>query len=251
MLAVLRVLLICIALVVIFTFSMLLCIVRPFHRNNVRDTASLVGKMAFILGVKVEIRGPKHDPSIGPVVYVANHQNSYDIFTVSASLPQETVSVGKKSLKWIPLFGQMYWFTGNILIDRANRAKAHGTIASAAEKIKQRNISVWLFPEGTRSYGRGLLPFKTGAFHTAAMAGVPIVPVCVSNSHNLVNLNRWNNGKMIIEFLEPIAVENSQRDYIRHFANDTHALMLEKIIELSEEVNNPFETIHTSEQKAG
>ncbi|QBY04999.1 1-acylglycerol-3-phosphate O-acyltransferase [Thalassotalea sp. HSM 43] len=251
MLAVLRVIFICIALVVIFLTSMVLCVVRPFHRNNVHDTASFIGKIAIILGIKVEIRRPKSLDKIGPVVYVANHQNSYDVFTVSASLPKGTVSIGKKSLKWIPLFGQMYWFTGNILIDRGNRSKAHGTIASSAEKIKERNISVWLFPEGTRSYGRGLLPFKAGAFHTAALANVPVVPVCVSNTHDMVKLNRWNNGKMIIEFQEPINVEGSQREYIRHFANDTRVLMMERIKELSVEAGNPFENLPVVEKKAG
>jgi 1-acyl-sn-glycerol-3-phosphate acyltransferase len=66
-----------------------------------------------------------------------------------------------------PVFGQLYWLTGNLLIDRNNRAKAHGTIAEVVNAFKKRNISFWMFPEGTRSRGRGLLPFKTGAFHAA------------------------------------------------------------------------------------
>jgi 1-acyl-sn-glycerol-3-phosphate acyltransferase len=60
------------------------------------------------------------------------------------------------------VFGLLYWLTGNLLIDRNNRAKAHGTIAQVVKHIQKRNISVWMFPEGTRSRGRGLLPFKTG-----------------------------------------------------------------------------------------
>jgi 1-acyl-sn-glycerol-3-phosphate acyltransferase len=63
-----------------------------------------------------------------------------------------------------PVFGQLYWLTGNLLIDRNNRAKAHGTIAEVVNAFKKRKISFWMFPEGTRSRGRGLLPFKTGAF---------------------------------------------------------------------------------------
>ncbi len=67
----------------------------------------------------------------------------------------------------MPLFGQLYWLTGNILIDRANRSKAKGTIDQVVNSIKESDVSVWMFPEGTRSRGRGLLPFKTGAFHAA------------------------------------------------------------------------------------
>ncbi|TLU67290.1 1-acylglycerol-3-phosphate O-acyltransferase [Thalassotalea litorea] len=248
MLAILRILTLAFSLVLTTLTSILMCIIRPFHRDNVYFSAHLIGGLSPAIGVKLEVRKPEGVEYEGPVVYVCNHQNSYDIFTVAGSLPKGTVSIGKKSLKWIPFFGQMYWFTGNILIDRANRSKAHSTIASAAQKIKERNISVWLFPEGTRSYGRGLLPFKTGAFHTAMQADVPIVPVCVSNSHNLVDLNRWNNGKMIIEFLPPIHIHDKTKEGVRHVANNTHELMLAKINELSVEAGNPFQPLHESKQ---
>jgi 1-acyl-sn-glycerol-3-phosphate acyltransferase len=188
-----------------------------------------------LLGLTIEVRVPDEVKNIGPAVYICNHQNSYDLFTVSAAVQPNTVSVGKKSLKWIPFFGQMYWLTGNILIDRGNSNKAMNTIALAAEKIKEKKISIWLFPEGTRSNGRGLLPFKTGAFRTALQAGVPIVPVCASNLHQVVKLNRWNNGKVIIEFLPPVYIANSSKEDIRQIANETHEKMAQKIIALSEE----------------
>ena len=67
-----------------------------------------------------------------------------------------------------------------------------------------RRLSIWMFPEGTRSRGRGLLPFKTGAFHTAMQAGVPIVPVVASSYANQIDLNRWDNGEVLIEMLPPL-----------------------------------------------
>ncbi|MEW6998544.1 1-acylglycerol-3-phosphate O-acyltransferase [Colwelliaceae bacterium BS250] len=241
MLAVFRIILVTIALFLISIASIIMCALRPKNRNNAHYTARAMSKLAKLFGVEVEIRKAKELEDLCPVVYIANHQNSYDLFTASTGLPKRTVSVGKKSLRWIPFFGQMYWFTGNVLIDRNNRSKAHGTIATTAQKMRENNLSVWLFPEGTRSYGRGLLPFKTGAFHTAKQADVPIVPVCISNSHDLVDLNRWNNGKMIIEFLAPITMTDDSNSSIRHVANSTHALMLAKINEISEEVGNPLQ----------
>jgi len=213
-------------------------LIRPFHRNNVHHTARYLGKISKILGFDVEVRMPESVNNIGPVVYVANHQNSYDLFTVSNAVQPGTVSVGKKSLKWIPVFGQMYWLTGNILIDRKNTSKAMGTISLTAKKIKEDKLSVWMFPEGTRSRGKGLLPFKTGAFRTAIKAGVPIVPICASNQHETIDFSRWNNGKIIIEFLDPIYVKDESREEIRAAANIAHAQMQTKINQLNEELTH-------------
>jgi len=195
-----------------------------------------MGKIAKLLGLDVEVRLPDSLKNIDPVVYICNHQNSYDLFTLSGALQPNTVTVGKKSLKWIPVFGQMYWLTGNILIDRKNAGKAMNTISLTANKIKEKGLSVWLFPEGTRSNGKGLLPFKRGAFLTAIQANVPIVPVCASNLHKVIDLNRWDNGKMIIEFLDPISLHEQDKDNIRAISKDIHTVMLDKITTLNEEV---------------
>ncbi len=236
MLAVLRLFLLAVALVLISIMVSLFCLVRPFKANNVYYASRCLGKLSWLLGLEVEVRIPQSVKNQGPFVYVCNHQHSYDIFTISTAVQPRTVSIGKKSLKWIPFFGQMYWLTGNILIDRNNTNKAMNTIVLAAKKIKEQKISVWLFPEGTRSHGRGLLPFKTGAFRTALQADVAIVPVCASNLHNAVKLNRWDNGKMIIEFLDPITLVTDARENIRTIANDTHTLMANKISALDQEI---------------
>ncbi len=238
MLAFARIILMTIALVFICVCSILLCIVRPFHRNNVYHTAKYLGKITKILGLDVELRIPDSVKNSSPVVYICNHQNSYDIFTAPNAVLPNTVSVGKKSLKWIPFFGQMYWLTGNILIDRKNTNKAMNTIALTAKKINEKNISVWLFPEGTRSNGRGLLPFKTGAFRTALQANVPIVPICASNMHKKVVLNRWDNGKMIIEFMEPVSLDGVNKDKVRAIANTTREQMLVKLEQINKEAES-------------
>jgi 1-acyl-sn-glycerol-3-phosphate acyltransferase len=63
-----------------------------------------------------------------------------------------------------------------------------------------------------------LLPFKTGAFHAAIAAGVPIIPVCVSNTSNKINLNRLNNGLVIVEMLPPVDTTSYGKDQIRALA---------------------------------
>lgn len=236
MLAVLRIVLLGVFVVVGSTLLLLFILCRPFHRNNTAVAAHWYGRMHRLLGVKLEIRVPEELKQGGPYVYIANHQNSYDIFTLSRAMPEGSVSIGKKSLKWIPFFGQMYWLAGNILIDRKNKGRAHGTIEQAAEAIRERKLSILLFPEGTRSYGRGLLPFKTGAFRTAVQAGVNIVPICVSNLHGRIRLNRWNNGTVIIEMLKPVDIAQYGTESIRALAAHCHELMQLKISQLDHEL---------------
>ena len=199
-------------------------------------TSKYLGKVSSLLGFTVEVRVPESVKNIGPVVYVANHQNNYDVFTMANAVQPGTVTVGKKSLKWVPIFGQMYWLTGNILIDRNNSNKAMSTMNITVKKITNNKLSVWMFPEGTRSRGRGLLPFKTGAFRTAAQANVPIVPICASNQEGTIKFGRWNNGKIIIELLDPIYFSPNSKDNARIIADKTHALMKEKICLLDQEI---------------
>jgi 1-acyl-sn-glycerol-3-phosphate acyltransferase len=196
----------------------------------------LFGRLSTILGLRVEVRVPADAEKNGNCIYIANHQNNYDMVTAASIVQPRTVTVGKKSLAFVPFFGTLYWLTGNLLIDRDNRAKAHGTIAQVVEQFKKKDISIWMFPEGTRSRGRGLMPFKTGAFHAAIAAGVPIVPICVSNTHDKVKLNRWHNGHVIVEMMEPVDTSGYSKETVRALASHCHELMQAKIALLDEEV---------------
>jgi 1-acyl-sn-glycerol-3-phosphate acyltransferase len=78
-----------------------------------------------------------------------------------------------------------------------------------------------------------------GAFHTALQAGVNIVPTVISNTHEQVKLNRWNNGEVIVEMLEPIDITQYKKREIRRLSTDVHAIMVEKYNQLNAEVNRP------------
>lgn len=234
MLKLLRIIAVIVCSILISIFGVLYAMVKLRNPSCVGEVARMFSSMHKLLGIKL-IRRPKPEFN-QPAIYIANHQNNYDMVTISSMVPPRTVTIGKRSLIWIPFFGLVYWATGNILINREKRTSAIGTMTKVGEIIRERQVSIWMFPEGTRSRGRGLLPFKTGAFHTAIAAGVPIVPIVCSTLHNKVDLNRANNGVVICEELEPIDTTGYNRENIKELIEKCHTLMQNKIVELDREV---------------
>ncbi|MFT6086866.1 MAG: 1-acyl-sn-glycerol-3-phosphate acyltransferase [Glaciecola sp.] len=191
--------------------------------------------MTRILGLKIDLRVSAKVDSNQNYVFVANHQNSYDILTVSKAALPGVVTVGKKSIKWIPIFGVIYWLSANIMIDRKNTGSARNTLDETLNKMNEKKLSIWFFPEGTRSNGRGLLKFKTGAFRLALAAQKAIVPVCASEMHNKIKFNRWNNGTVIIEVLDPVDLPEGMS--AKKLADYLHSIMSTKIAQLNIEAD--------------
>lgn len=238
MVALLRIVAVAIFAVFMFVFGCGYSLLTPRNPKLVYIMGGKFSKLARIFGFKLELRFPDDVYERGQHLYIANHQNNWDLFTVSAAVTPKVVTVGKKSLIWIPLFGQLYWITGNILIDRFNRSRAKGTIDQVVDNMKSSDVSVWMFPEGTRSRGRGLLPFKTGAFHAAIGAGVPIIPIVCSTTQGKIKFNRWNNGHVIIEMLPPVSTEGYSKENVRELANLCREQMEQKLAELDAEVDS-------------
>ncbi|WP_032092566.1 1-acylglycerol-3-phosphate O-acyltransferase [Necropsobacter rosorum] len=241
MLKILRIVVITCCCILICLLGTLYSFIRFRNPSNVGAVARWFGRLYPLFGLAVEHRFPPNAGNIGPCIYIGNHQNNYDMVTISYMVMPRTVSVGKKSLIWVPFFGILYWATGNIFLDRDNRTKAHSTMSELARRINDDKLSIWMFPEGTRSRGRGLLPFKTGAFYAAIAAGVPIVPVVCSTTHNQVDLNRWHNGKVICEILDPVDTSGYSKENVRELAEHCYQIMQRRIAELDAELaqSNP------------
>ncbi|WP_435248629.1 1-acylglycerol-3-phosphate O-acyltransferase [Vibrio sp. nBUS_14] len=236
MLAVLRIILATVFIIFTTLCAFVYCLFSPKNPTHVYVFCRWFNQLQKIVGVKLVQRGLENAPTSEKSVYISNHQSILDFVTDPGMLRPRTVSLGKRDLLYVPFFGLLYWITGNIMINREDKSKARDTIKQVAEAIHQRDLSVWVYPEGTRSKGRGLLPFKTGAFRMAIEAGVPITPMCTSTTHNKIDLNRVNNGIVITEMLEPIDVSGYKLNDARELANRCHALMAEKIAQLDAEV---------------
>ncbi|USP77715.1 1-acylglycerol-3-phosphate acyltransferase [Curvularia clavata] len=172
-----------------------------------------------------------------PAVFVGNHQTELDVLMLGCMFPKYTSVTAKKSLKYTPLLGWFMALSKTVFIDRANRTTARAAFDTAAQTMKSTRQSVFIFPEGTRSYSEkpDLLPFKKGAFHLAVQAQVPIVPVvCANYSHVLnVKAKKFSPGIVDVTVLPPIQTKGLGAEHVDELVKKTRDAMMEELIRLS------------------
>ena len=120
-----------------------------------------------------------------PYVYIMNHQSMLDIAIAFTYLPSNLHFVAKHVLAFVPFLGWYMWRTGMIFVDRANRKQALAGLQRAGRKVREGSC-ILAYPEGTRSRDGRILPFKKGPFVVAIESGVPIVPVVVHGSGDIL-----------------------------------------------------------------
>ncbi len=185
------------------TINCIYFLFRPFHVYN----NFLVSRAAFppilrIAGVKVIYENREELEKHHPCIFTCNHQSSFDIVTMGHLCPKRTFVIGKKSLLYIPFFGWAFFLGGNYYINRKDLEKAVGVLQKAEMGFKE-NRSVILFPEGTRSKGKGLSSFKKGAFYMSLNSGRPIVPIVIEDYAHL-KFNSLRAGDLRIRVLPAV-----------------------------------------------
>jgi 1-acyl-sn-glycerol-3-phosphate acyltransferase len=220
------------------TIGIILSLLKPFDVRNTTRAARMFGMARYILGIEIEVRNREILDKERPAVFLSNHQDNLDLIPGGYTVPDKTVTIGKKSLAYLPFFGQFFWLCGNILIDRKNKKNAFMAMDQAANVIIEKKISIWIMPEGTRSKGRGLLPFKKGAFVTAIKAQVPVVPVVMSNYVGKIKLNKWKAGKIIVVVLPPISTIGLTMTDATELKDKSYNIMKEALVKIDQELAN-------------
>ncbi len=214
--------------------GILVCLFRPFNPDNTRICGRMFSLGGLkLLGIKMTVEGREHLQNMQPSIVIANHQDNLDLFVHGGVIPKRTVSVGKKSLKYLPLFGQVYWLAGNIMIDRKKSKASIDAMTETTEALKHRATSIWVFAEGTRNKGENLLPFKKGAFHMAKQANAPILPICASAYPKHINLNKWHAGEVKVRILPPISTKELSAEELDSLRQKVHNKMFQTIEELN------------------
>ncbi|PTL79073.1 1-acyl-sn-glycerol-3-phosphate acyltransferase [Vitiosangium sp. GDMCC 1.1324] len=120
-----------------------------------------------------------------PHIFLMNHQSIFDIPVAFAVIPANIRFIAKHVLKWVPFLGWYMTGTGMIFINRSNRRAAMRSLKLAGERIRA-GSNILVFPEGTRSKDGLILPFKKGSFVLAVEAGVPIIPMAVEGTRDML-----------------------------------------------------------------
>ncbi|PAV27129.1 1-acyl-sn-glycerol-3-phosphate acyltransferase [Tamilnaduibacter salinus] len=216
-----------------------LCLVRPFNPDNNRINARMLASGGQrLLNMQVDVEGREYLADDTPRIVIANHQHNEDLFVMGNLLPPRTVTVGKSSLRWLPFFGQMFWLGGNVLVNRRKGSKAVAVINATAEAMRRDGKSVWIFPEGTRSHGKGLRAFRKGAFHAAVAAGVPITMVCVSEYQGATGHGR-GEPPVRVRVLPPVDTAGMTADDVPSLLDACHARMKQTIDDLTHRLPSP------------
>lgn len=195
----------------------------PYDRAAWDWSAALL--RAARITVRVEGPGVLSDR---PVVYVANHISLLDIPALVVGLPPVPKFVMKKELLKVPIFGRAARAAGHIAIDRGNRGAAFAAYDDAAGVVR-RGRSALVFAEGTRSRSGKLLPFKKGPFVLAIAAHVPIVPVVVVGSHELMPKLQLvpRSGEIVLRIGHDIPTSGANYDDRDSLSEDARRAMLE------------------------
>lgn len=135
--------------------------------------------------IPVRIDGLDNVPFDRPCILASNHASAADIPILFGHLPFQFRVIAKDSLFRIPVLGWCMRLAGYISIDRGSPTKAMRSLQRAAGRL-QAGLPVLVFPEGTRSRTGELLPFHNGAFLLAIEAGVPVVPIGIRGSYEIL-----------------------------------------------------------------
>lgn len=144
-----------------------------------------------------------------PAVVMSNHTSLLDVPTLLGSVPVSVRMVFKESLAKIPVFGWALVAAGMVPIDRGNRQKAIQQLENA-KRVFAKGVNVWVSPEGTRSRGRGLLPFKKGGFHLAKQLNARIIPAFIHGTEQMISptsLKVVQDGVVTVRYGAPISTE--------------------------------------------
>jgi 1-acyl-sn-glycerol-3-phosphate acyltransferase len=166
----------------------------------------MMGIGRVILGIDVEVRGRDRLDRRTPCVFMGNHLSFLDGPLLMTVIDRPVRAIVKRFVFRIPVLGPGMRFAGYIPVDKEGQGRGRERIARAVRLARDKGYSFLVFPEGQRSWDGTLQPFKRGGFFLAREAGIPIVPVSIRGTYELMPRRTWHirKGRVRIIFHEPV-----------------------------------------------
>lgn len=144
----------------------------------------------------------------GPVLFVSNHEGNFDIPVLLSKIPKPFGFISKKEVKKLPIIPLYMEQMNCVFLDRTDRRSALKSISDTVGKLKEGH-SILIFPEGTRSKGEGMGEFKSGFMRIAKDAGVPIQPIAILGTSEIMekNNNKVLPADVAVQLLDPIPAD--------------------------------------------
>lgn len=201
--------------------AMLLAVLTRSNRQVHSAYLGFARMCMFVGGTTLIVRGAHHVQSGHAYVVVANHESNWDPPSIIAGLPEVVIRfIVKQEIINIPIFGHALRLTGNVTVQRNRDPKDVERIRKGMSERAQ-EVSMLFFAEGTRSREGHMQPFKRGAFATAIAHGLPILPIAIAGTRNVMPAGafpRLRRAPVVIEIGEPIPLEGLEvqhRDQLR------------------------------------
>ena len=183
-------------------------------------------------GTTIDVKGLENVLADVPVLYVANHRSYFDIVTCYTLVKNNTGFIAKKEMEKFPSVQRWMKYINCQFLDRDNVREGLKTILKCIDLIKE-GTSIFVFPEGTRSLGGEMLPFKEGTFKIATKTGCPIIPVAIKDTEKIfeTHLPKIEKHTVSIEFGQPVypsELTAAEKKFIGATVQDKIRVMLDE-----------------------
>lgn len=162
-----------------------------------------------IVGARVKVRGAEKVDATANYVIASNHGSLMDICVLFGWLPMPFKFLAKRELLRVPFIGWYLQRDGHLTVDRKSLRSSVESTNECARLIREKRLSVLIFPEGTRSPDGELQRFRDGAAFLAIQSGVPLLPVAIAGAYDVLpTRSSWfMPGEIELRFGDPISVE--------------------------------------------
>ena len=190
------------------------------------------GIILFLSGTKVDVIGRENIPDDQPVLYVGNHRSYFDIVIGYRLIKGECGFIAKKEMEKIPFLRRWMKNIHCLFLDRKNIKEGLKTILAGIDKVKH-EISIWIFPEGTRNRDAGMMEFKEGSMKIAEKTGCPIIPVAMTGTAEIFEKHiPWiKKSHVTVTFGKPIDIKTLEKDQKKFLGAYTRDVILSMLPE--------------------